>query len=65
MGVIHSHASTTHVGQGRGDTYHTETKKHKLSHNTGTGARANNIPHQKLGYPIGEPARQSACEARP
>jgi len=44
-----------------GATHHTETKKQ--SHNT--GARANNILHQELGYSIGEPARQSACEARP
>jgi len=40
-----------------------ETEKH--SPNTDTGARANTTLHKLLGYPIGEPARQSACEARP
>ena len=30
-----------------------------------TGARANNTLHKYLGYPIREPAKQSACEARP
>ena len=39
----------------------TETKKHSPN----TGARANNTLHKQLGYPVGEPARQSACEARP
>jgi len=29
------------------------------------GARANNTLHKYLGYPIGEPAKQSVCEARP
>jgi len=39
------------------------TEARKQSPNT--GARANNILHKELGYSIGEPARQSACEARP
>ena len=38
-----------------------ETKKQSPN----TGARANNTLHKLQGYPIGEPARQSACEARP
>jgi len=29
------------------------------------GARANDTLHKTLSYPIGEPARQSACDARP
>jgi len=36
-------------------------KKQSLS----TDARANNALHKYLGYPIKEPTRQSACEARP
>ena len=39
----------------------TETKKQRPN----TGARANNTLHTLLGYPIGEPVRQSACKARP
>jgi len=39
----------------------TETEKHSPN----TGARANNTLHTELDYPIKEPARQSACEARP
>ena len=38
----------------------TETKKQRPN----TGARANNTLHKSLGYPIGEPAGQSACQAR-
>jgi len=39
------------------------THTQKLSPNT--GVRANNTLHKVLGYPVGEPARQSACKARP
>ena len=39
----------------------TETKKHSPN----TGACANNTLHKYLSHPIGEPARQSACKARP
>jgi len=39
-------------------TVFTETEKQSPN----TGARANNTLHTKLGYPIGEPARQSECD---
>jgi len=41
--------------------FFSETKKQSPN----TGARAHNTLHKSLGYSIGEPARQSACEARP
>ena len=41
-------------------TINTETKKQRPN----TGARANNTRHKYLGYPIWEPAKQSACEVR-
>ena len=37
----------------------TETKKQSPN----TGARANNTLHKELGYPIGEPAKQSVRSA--
>jgi len=42
-------------------TTSTETKKQSPK----TGARAKHTLGKSLGYPIREPARQSACEARP
>jgi len=38
---------------------------HSQKQSPDTGARVNNTLHKELGYPIREPARQSACEARP
>jgi len=62
MYVYHMHISKSiDIHRVRVDLSGTETKKQSPN----TSARANDTLHKQLGYPVGEPAKQSACEVRP